>query len=193
MELRKKQNQNKHKQANKQAYIYLCCCSKGNLLKNWSCIDMFSHSVKEEKQCLMTDACLQLSPCYKSLWCSGVFVLEHCSYTSKNPSRCGIWSPRVCFHLCKLILYYTVQPIVWHGSTPKVDGSSHTGWTANFRRNILTTYFASYPSHSPVILVWVVCWGIFRVFGSTASLKCQFFAKCQSKAYHSRNSILNFH
>lgn len=87
----------------KTVYICLRWCLKGNLFKPWSCIGMFSHSIKEEKQRLMTKAWLQLSPCYESLWCSGVFVLEHCSCTSKHPSRYGIYIlyPKVILHIQK--------------------------------------------------------------------------------------------
>lgn len=46
------------------------------------------------------------------------------STPSQNPCRYTTESPKVCFYLCKLVLYYTMTLVVLHGSTSKLDGSS---------------------------------------------------------------------
>lgn len=46
------------------------------------------------------------------------------STPSQNPSRYATESPKVCFHLCKWVLYYSMPLLVSHGSTSKLDKSS---------------------------------------------------------------------
>lgn len=120
MELKRKKNP---------VWIYLSW-HKGDLLKLWCYTDMCNQSIQKEKQCLMTEAKYSLAPAV-SLWCSGVFILPHCFYTSrKHPADEGLRSPKESFHMCKLTIL-CLQITFWRRSF-FVHRSSQTGWIANF-------------------------------------------------------------